>query len=810
MMKLSRLAIHTLWALLSLFFTGILIVALLYVYMQLQLPSVDALKDVSLQVPLRVYTSDGKLIAEYGSKRRIPVKLNQVPKQLIEAVLATEDARFYEHPGVDLIGLVRAAKVVILSGRRVQGASTITMQVARNFFLSSQKTYSRKINEILLALKIDRELPKDKILELYLNKIYFGTRAYGVASAADVYYGKTLDQLTLPEMAMIAGLPQAPSRNNPIENAKAAMERRDHVLKRMLELGYINEKQYEDAIKTPNTAKYHASFNEVKAPYIGEMVRETMVEEYGQGAYDNGLVVYTTVPSALQQDANRAMRNGLMAYDQRHGYRTPTENLGDYNRDVWLTTLQKMPTVDGISPAVVMSVADRSVEILMQNGQTATIPWAGLAWARPELQDGYVGASPQTASEIVKPGDVIRIITQTNGDIRLSQIPQVEGAFVAMNPQNGAILALVGGFNYDRSNFNRAIQAQRQPGSNFKPFVYSAALDKGYTLASIINDAPVVIHDTGINALWRPMNDTQKFYGPTTLRVGLTESRNLVSIRLLQAIGISYAIDYVKRFGFDPNALPHSLSLALGTGLVTPMQIANGYSVFANGGSRVNPFFIEHIEDQHHQVLYQAKPLVACSACITNPTPPTDQIPNPMAPQVITPQNAFLVTQVLKDVIRTGTGKKALVLGRTDLAGKTGTNGETDAWFSGFNSNLEVTVWVGFDNLKILKEMGAAAALPIWIDFMKSALQSAPEATMPQPPGIVMMKINPKTGALAGSSQPNAKFEMFMQDHLPQQNAPTAPSTGASSSSSGVPDNDTPSDSGSDSGGSSTDAQHLF
>ncbi len=785
MIKLRRLAAHTLWAILSLFFTAILIVALFYVYIEIQLPSVNALKDVTLQVPLRVFTADGKLMAEYGSKRRIPVKLDQVPKLLIDAVLATEDARFYEHPGVDLIGLVRAAKVVILSGRRSQGASTITMQVARNFFLSSQKTYSRKINEMLLALKIDRELSKDKILELYLNKIYFGNRAYGVAAAADVYYGKTLDQLTLAQMAMLAGLPQAPSRNNPIESPDGSIQRRDHVLKRMLELGYIKQPQYDEAIKEPNTAKYHATMAEVRAPYVSEMVRQTMVEEYGQAAYDKGLMVYTTISSNLQTDANKALRDGLVAYDERHGYRTPTDNLGTYDKDAWQNALKKMPVIDDIFPAAVVSVEERSIHVLLKKGDIVTISWSGLVWARPELQDGYVGRTPETAAEIVKPGDVVRVVQLFNGEWRLSQIPQVQGAFVAMNPQNGALFALVGGFDYGRSNFNRAIQAQRQPGSNFKPFIYSAALNKGYTLASIINDAPVVMHDTGENELWRPMNDTQKFYGPTPLRIGLTESRNLVSIRLLQAIGVSYAIDYVKRFGFDGGALPHSLSLALGTGLVTPMQIANGYSVFANGGSRVNPYFIERIEDQHHQVLYKATPVVACHVCITDPTPPADQIPTPVAPQVITPQNAYLITQVLRDVIHSGTGKRARVLARNDLAGKTGTNGETDAWFSGFNNNIEATVWVGFDNLKILKEMGATAALPIWIQFMHSALVDTPEATMPQPPGIVMVRIDSKTGLPAKPDQPNTKFEVFSKDHLPNQispNADSAPATTGGSS----------------------------
>ncbi len=799
MNKLRRWASHVLWASFSLLFTVVLVVAVIYLYMELQLPDVETLRDVHLQVPLRVYTVDGKLMAQYGTKRRIPVKLEEVPKPLINAVLATEDARFYEHPGVDLISIARAAKVVVLSGKRSQGASTITMQVARNFFLSRKKTYARKINEILLALKIDRDLSKDKILELYLNKIYFGNRAYGVAAAAEVYYGKTLDQLTLPEMAMIAGLPQAPSRNNPIDNPDGAIKRRNHVLSRMYDLKFITKADYEQAIQAPTTATYHVAKIQIQAPYVAEMVREAMVDEYGDAAYDKGLVVYTTLLTPLQKDANQSLRDGLIAYDKRHGYRKSTENLGVFDDKTWMLALQKIPVMDRIYPAAVESVDTQSVRVFMADGARITVPWSGLSWARPEIGDGFLGAPPQAASEIVKPGDVISVTQDKNNEWRLSQIPQVQGAIVVLNPQNGAVLALTGGFDYERSNFNRAIQAERQPGSNFKPFIYSAALNKGFTLASIINDAPVVMSDTGENALWRPMNDTKKFYGPTPLRIGIIKSRNLVSIRVLQAIGIHYALDYIKRFGFDPNTLPHSLSLALGSGSVTPMQIANGYTVFANGGSRVNPYFIQRIEDQHRQVLFEAKPLTACSVCITNPSPPVEELPTPMAPQVITPQNAYLITQVLRDVIRKGTGQAALELRRNDLAGKTGTtNDQVDAWFSGFNNNLEATVWVGFDNLKSLNEYGGQAALPIWMQFMKEALAGKPEATMPEPPGMVMVRIDPKTGLLAKPNQTDAQFEIFEKSKAPQQ---FSPHSGYSNEGTG---------SSSDSGGPDSTAAQIF
>ncbi len=778
MSRIRRLAGHALWALFSLLLTVVFITAAVYTYMELQLPDVDTLKDVHMQVPLRIYTAGGKLIAQYGAKRRIPVTIDQVPKPLIQAILATEDARYYEHPGVDLIGIVRAARAVITSGKKSQGASTITMQVARNFFLSSKKTYSRKINEILLALKIDKEFSKQKVLELYLNKIYLGNRAYGVAAAAKVYYGKTLDQLTLPEMAMIAGLPQAPSRNNPIDNPEGALKRRNHVLERMYEVKLITKEQYELAIQAPITAKYHAEKIQVRAPYVAEMVREAMIDEYGASAYDKGLSVYTTISSKLQHYANTSLHDGLLAYDKRHGYRKPTENLGIYDREIWMQTLKKKDVIDDLYPAAVISVDGRSIEALMANGHVITISWAGLSWARLELENGYVGAPPQDANDIVKVGDVIRVMQDKNGQWNLTQIPQVQGAIVVLNPQDGALLALSGGFDYNTSNFNRAIQAERQPGSNFKPFIYSAALAKGYTLATMINDAPVVMKDTGENQLWRPMNDTLKFYGPTPLRIGLIKSRNLTSIRLLQGIGIPYALNYIKRFGFDPNTLPNTLSLALGSGTVTPMQIANGYAVFANGGYRVNPYFVQRINDESNQVLFQADPIKACPSCIANAGTSPDTIPQPPALRVITPQNAYLITQALRGVIQSGTGHAARVLHRSDLAGKTGTtNKQVDAWFSGFNSNIEVTVWVGFDNLKPLKEYGAQAALPIWIQFMRDALQGTPEATMPQPPGMVTVRIDPHTGLLANPNSTDAKFEIFRQKYAPTVVAPTSATT---------------------------------
>lgn len=622
--------------------------------MAFRLPDVSVLNDAHMQVPLQVYSADNKLIAEYGAKRRAPVSLDQVPPQLIQAILATEDARFYSHPGVDFIGIARAAVAVISSGRKVEGASTITMQVARNFFLTRKKTYSRKIKEILLAIKIDRVLTKQKILELYLNKVYFGNRAYGVAAAAEVYYGKSLSQLTLPEMAMIAGLPQAPSRNNPLTNPTNALKRRNHVLKRMLEVGYINQAVYEKATQAPLTAHYHEEKIHVHARYVAEMAREAVFAMYGERAYDSGLKVYTTITSDMQNDAVQALQSGLTAYSVRHG-----------------------------------------------GSQNAT--------------------------------------------------PKVQGAIVVLNPKTGAILALQGGFDFQLSPFNRVLQAERQPGSSFKPFLYSAAFEKGYTLSTTVNDAPIMMRDSGENAWWRPENDTQEFYGPTRLRVALAQSRNLVAIRLLRDIGIPYALNYIQRFGFDAQELPNSLSLALGSGVVTPMQLTAGYAVFANGGYRVAPFFIEKIVAQNNTVLYQAAPQ------------------NPVA--VITPQNAYLITQGLHEVIKSGTAKAAMSLNRHDLAGKTGTtNDQVDAWFAGFNNNLLATVWVGFDSSeKSLHEYGAQAALPIWMQFMKAALVNQPEASMPQPPNIITARVDAQTGLLASAADKNALFEVFQKDELPKQ-----------------------------------------
>ncbi|OGT51301.1 MAG: peptidase [Gammaproteobacteria bacterium RIFCSPHIGHO2_12_FULL_41_15] len=770
---LKRVTRHGMWGILSLGLTFAIILGVFFIVLYSQLPDTTRLKTVRLQVPLKIYTEDGKLIAVYGSKWRTPTTLDKIPKDLINAILATEDQRFYEHPGVDPIGLIRAAKSVILNGRKTQGASTITMQVARNFFLSRKKTYDRKLREILLAIKIDQELSKDKILELYLNKVFFGKRAYGIVAAAQVYYGLKPDQLTLPQMAMLAGLPQSPSVNNPINDPAGAKERRNHVLARMLDAKFITQAQYETAIQAPITASYHQQPIDLPAPYVAEMVRQAMVQEYGNLAYEHGFNVYTTLNSTMQIAAQQAVQQGLLDYTNRHGYWGPIQNLGD-TEAITLTAL-KNKLADIQSPAnnmhagAVTQINDQSFTATLANGQEITIPWEGMRWARRRLTPRLMGPDPKTASDIVARGDIVWLWEYEPNQWRLTQIPKAQAALVSLQPKTGAIKAMVGGFNYSLSAFNRATQAERQPGSNIKPFIYSAALNKGFTLASTINDAPLVLKDTGENQLWRPRNDSKQFYGPTRLATGLIESRNLVSIRLLQSIGIPYTLTYIQRFGFDPAEQPHTLSLALGSGTTTPLQLATGFAVFANGGYRVTPYFIDKIEDLDGQMVSRSNPAIACDACITDPNLPDDAKPKLMAQPVISPQNAYLITKAMKSVIQEGTGRAANVLNRNDIAGKTGTtNKQLDAWFSGFNNNLVTTVWVGFDNMNSVNEYGNQAALPIWLSYMANVLKNAPEASMPEPPGLITLRIDKETGLLANSNNPNSMFELFRKEYAPK------------------------------------------
>jgi penicillin-binding protein 1A len=747
----------------SLLLTGFIVLALLYAWLAGQLPDVSQLKNVQLQVPLQVYTRDDKLIGEFGPIRRLPVTYEQIPPLFIKALLATEDQRFFEHGGVDVYGLLRAAVNLAITGTKSQGGSTITMQVARNFYLSREKTYTRKLQEIMLAIKIDQELPKEKILELYLNTIYFGQQAYGIAAAAQAYYGKTLDQLTLPEMAMLAGLPQAPSAVNPVSNPAAAKIRRDHVLARMVEIHDITQPQYEAAVNTPLDASYHGRPVQVWAPYIGEMARTMMAATFGENAFTRSYKVYTTVDSRLQVYANQAVRKGLLAYDQRHGYRGPIAHLPAIVRapvPVIEKYLSLIPYANGLRPAVVMHVSDKAIDIFLKNGQSAAI-----------LSSGYAWTGSTSATRILRPGDVIWANLKEDNTWQLAQIPQAQAAFVSLQPDTGGITSLVGGFDYRLSNFNRIAQALRQPGSGFKPFIYAAALDDGYTLASVFDDAPIVLPDpSSPDGEWRPQNDDHVFEGPMRLRDALTSSVNMISIRLLQSIGLEYFVHYVTRFGFDPKQLPRNLTIALGTPDITPLQLVNAYAVFANGGYRVNPYLIDKVVDVNGKVVFQYQP-----------KPPQ---------RVLSPETDFLIVSALKSVIAAGTGSQASSLGRSDLAGKTGTtNDYTNGWFNGFNSDIVATAWVGFDQLKSLKEYGSKAALPIWIDFMGKALNGLPEHTVPQPEDIVSVKIDPATGLL-GPDQTNGIFEYFTQDTVPQQTASAAAATAGPSG------NGTASDSG--------------
>jgi penicillin-binding protein 1A len=626
-----------------------------------------------------------------------------------------------------MIGLVRAARELLVTGRKSQGASTITMQVARNFFLSRQKTFGRKLTEILLALKIDATLSKEKVLELYLNKIYLGQRAYGVAAAADVYFGKTLKELNLAEIALLAGLPQAPSRDNPIDNPRAALERRNHVLERMLASGYITPKEYQSAVAMPLNAHLHNRTAYVEAPYVGEMVRAAMVEAYGEAAYTNGLKVYTTIDSRLQLAANEAIKNGLMNYDRRHGFHGLEKHLKKPSQ--WLVKLRHIPVINNMVPIVVLTNNGHTLSAMKADGSKITVQLT------------------TTGSKHLKRGDVVRATHRSDTWI-LAQVPKVEGAIVSLDPNTGQIVALTGGFSFNQSPYNRATQAKRQPGSSFKPFIYSAALDKNFTLASIVNDAPIEQYIPGSNTVWRPQNANLKFYGPTRLRFGLAHSRNTVSIRTLEAIGVPYAIGYASRFGFDPAEMPQNLTLALGTNSVTPIQLAAGYAAFANGGYRIKPYFINRITDDNDKELYQANA--------------------PSLERAITAENAYLMNSVLQDVIRQGTGRKALALNRRDIAGKTGTtNDQMDGWFAGYNGDVVTTVWVGFDQRKSLAEYGADVALPIWIDFMRAALNGKPEHTLSQPPNIVREKVNFRTGYATDENDPNGSYELFDKAHLP-------------------------------------------
>lgn len=776
------------WSFVAVFCGLLLVLSGAFLYLSPGLPSVESLRSIQLQIPLRVFTSDGKLIAEFGEMRRSPIKFADIPPNFINALLSAEDDNFANHYGVDPSSLMRAATQLVKSGHIQSGGSTITMQVAKNYFLSSERSFSRKTNEILLALEIERELTKDEILELYVNKIYLGNRAYGIESAAQVYYGKSIRDLSLAQMAMIAGLPKAPSRFNPLANPVRSKERRDWILGRMYKLGKIDKASYETAIAEPVNASYHVPTPEVSAPYIAEMARAEMVGRYGSEAYTEGYRVTTTVPSNLQELANTAVHEGLIAYDQRHGYRGPESHLPGKTPAAWAQELTKQRPLSGLEPAIVTQVDKNGLQVLTRTGE-GHVPWDSMKWARKFLNTNSMGPMPKQPSDVVQVGDLIRVQPQANGSLKFSQVPNVQGALVSLDPDNGAIRALVGGFAFEQSNYNRAMQAKRQPGSSFKPFIYSAALDNGYTAATLVNDAPIVFVDEYLDKVWRPKNDTNTFLGPIRVREALYKSRNLVSIRLLQSLGVDHTIDYISKFGFNKQDLPRNLSLALGTATLTPMEIATGWSTFANGGYKITPYLIDKIESRNGDTLFVANPpsvpkntskdVPAEAAALTidtiNAAPglPTTQT-QAVAERIVDGRTTYILTSMLQDVIKLGTGRRALALGRTDLSGKTGTTNESkDAWFSGYNADYVTTVWTGFDQPESLgrREYGGTVALPIWMTYMGGALKGKPAHTQPEPEGILSLRIDPVSGRITSPGTPGAYFELFKSEDTPPTNS---------------------------------------
>lgn len=840
-MKLKKiLLITTIWASITGASGAIMLFAGFYLYLSPKLPSVESIKNYRLQTPLRVYTADSKLIGVFGEKRRKPIKFDKIPKPFINALIAAEDEDFYSHSGVSIRGLARAVYQLVLTGRKGSGGSTLTMQLTRHTFLSLKQTFSRKFNEILLALRIEKELSKQEILELYVNLMYLGKRAYGIEAAADVYYGKSIDELSLAQHAMLVGVFKGPSVQNPIANPKIALERRNYVLSRMYKLKYINQQDYEDAKAQPVSAGYHGNSIEVDAPYVAEMARKKAIELFGTQAYTDGYRVYTTVKSDLQDRARIAVAKGLLTYDSRHGYRgpeqqfsltdapeiladtpektdreasdSPPENVTvsrDYS--IWLEALSSIPDYGGLLPGVVVAHEEQKVSVMTKEGLVVEINWEnGLSSARPYLTEDARGPKPKLASDIVQIGDVIRINQDNDGVWHFRQIPAAQASLVSLAPQDGSILALVGGFDFRHSNFNRAIQAQRQPGSNFKPFIYTAALENGLTPATMINDAPIVFDDKQLENTWRPVNDSKKFYGPTRLREALYRSINLVSIRVLERIGISNAINSLEKFGFNPSALPKDLSLALGTHALTPLEVASGYAIFANGGYRVEPYIVREIRNYNDNTVYHATPKTVCYECrnpdiseeplLESELPPfagedeyniledifSLSFPTkrelgilepqdfPRASKVISDQVAFIIDSMLKDVVKRGTGYKAWQrFKRPDLGGKTGTtNGPLDAWFSGYHPNIVTSTWVGFDqNLPLGRtEYGGSAALPIWMDFMELALKNEPIVNRAQPAGVVSVRIDPENGLRAKVGDPDAIFEIFRNENVPEMN----------------------------------------
>ncbi|MGM0541542.1 MAG: penicillin-binding protein 1A, partial [Pseudomonadota bacterium] len=730
------------------------------------LPDVAKLNDVTYQVPLRIVTKDEKLISEIGTKRRLPLEYHEIPERMTQAIISSEDESFFEHGGVDYKGIGRAVYELITTGHKQSGGSTITMQVARNFFLSSEQTYLRKFNEIILSYKIEAELTKQEILTLYLNKIFLGYRSYGVAAAANTYYGKPISELSLDEYAMIAGLPKAPSAYNPIINPTRAIQRRNYVLGRMFDQNYISEEEMLAAQAVEEHAKRNGANIDVSANYVAEMARSFALERFGEEALQNGLTIVTTLDSSLQLRANQAVQNGLQEYERRHGYRGPirhlkTEELA--NPKTLLETLKETSNYGGLKVGVVThfiqnksNIAD--TKILMDTGESVHLGFKTMEWAAPYKTVNYTGKKPTKPQDVLKVGDLIYLQWLDN-QWQLAQDPQTESSLVSLDTHNGAVQAMVGGFDYFRSKYNRATHGQRQVGSNIKPFLYSVALENGMTAATTINDAPVVFHDSNLEGIWRPENYSGRFYGPTRLRNGLAFSRNLVSVRLLQKLGIKTSIDYMQRFGFPLEELNNhrDLSLSLGSVQFSPLTMVTAYATFANTGYLIEPYIIDEVRNFDGEILYKATPK---KACIENRCVPGDEL---NAPRVIEARNAYIMTTLMQDVIRIGSGRQAKALNREDIAGKTGTtNEQKDAWFSGFNPNIATTVWVGFDQPSTMGryEVGGRAALPIWMEYMQLALANEPNRPFNRPEGLVNIQIDPETGEAVPESSSKKFFEI--------------------------------------------------
>ena len=805
----------------------------LYKYIEPQLPDVNTLKDVRLQTPMQVYSADGELIAQYGEKRRIPLTLAQMPPELVKAFVATEDSRFYEHHGVDPIGIFRAASVALISGHASQGASTITQQLARNFYLSPERTLMRKIKEAFLAIRIEQLLSKNEILELYLNKIYLGYRAYGVGAAAQVYFGKSIDQLTLSEMAMIAGLPKAPSTFNPLYSPARALGRRNVVLSRMLDQNYITQQQYIQARSESLEASYHGPEIAFSAPYLTEMVRQDMLKRYGDNAYNDGFKVYTTVTRKLQLAAQESVRNNVLDYDMRHGYRGPANILWRVGESAWeptriLKTLKTLPVYGPLWPAVVTSANNNEATALMRDGSSVSLTMEGVRWARPYRSDTQQGATPRSVSQVLQPGQQIWV-RKVENSWWLAQVPDVNSSLISLDPRDGAVRALVGGFDFNQSKFNRVTQSLRQVGSNIKPFLYTAAMDRGLTLASILNDVPISRWDAGAGSDWRPKNSPATYDGPIRLRQGLGQSKNVVMVRAMRAMGVDYAAEYLQRFGFPAQNIVHTESLALGAASFTPLQMARGYAVMANGGFLVDPYFIKKIESENGEVLFEHQPRVACPECnlpviygetkkslalgeesvenvAVSEENPNPGVPQPAlqqvgadqpdaaqqyAPHVINTPLSFLIKSALNTNIFgepgwMGTGWRAgRDLKRNDIGGKTGTtNSSKDAWFSGYGPGVVTTVWIGFDDFRRNLgrstasgaisdqisgyEGGAKSAQPAWDSFMKAALDGVPEQPLTPPPGVVTATIDRSTGKLANGGG-NTRQEFFIDGTQPTE-----------------------------------------